>query len=275
VTCRVGAYVISLEREARSPHLIDELRAAGAEVTLVRAIRGSLLSDNVKSGFVDQWGAWWHSGARLSAAQIGCALSHRLAYEQARRDGVGWAVIAEDDAICLPGLRAWLDDLSEWSPEEPTVLTFLSTGRYLPDGRRSPIRLAAGSRVAVPLRWAPASAVMYAMNSAALRVALSDSSPLFTRADWPPWSNSVTFYIAQPMPIYHNAGSSTIDGAQKQSTGAARSLRALAKLSGINFLMAPRPYRGRVSQYWKHSLFPSLDWTLRKRSKTASGGDAL
>ena len=254
------AYVIHMAHPTRNPLLVRDLESAGIQVTLVEAIRGSSLGRSFLAREVDQRGAWWHQGAKLSAGQVGCALSHRKAYRMANIDGASWALIVEDDAIVLPGFRLWTEELESFVPEQPTIVTFLSIGRHSAKRDRSNAHTTSPAGVLRALKWAPASAVCYAINPSARQLALESTDRLFTRADWPLWSTKVNFFLAVPGGIAHLHSVSTLDDAAPSPSGVVRAFRGLSKASGASFLISPEPYRGAPSAYWRHSVFPSLDW---------------
>jgi hypothetical protein len=272
MTASVQAFVISLDEETRSPGLEQSLQQQGIATQRISAISGANLDASSQARLVDQWGAWWHLGSKLSASQIGCALSHQMAYVRGLQSGADWALVFEDDAVVDESLQAWLEPLRKLDSRCPAVVSFISVGRYSVDCADIAIPSADGGGEIYPLKWPPASAVAYAINQSAMIRAVRHRGKMAARADWPVWAADVDFYLTVPFAVGHLGQGTTIGDAPASPSGAVRLARSASKLTGIPMLMAPEPYRGSWRKYWRHSLYPSVDWTLSVAIRKCSAG---
>jgi hypothetical protein len=231
-----------------------------------------ILRDEATAGRVDQRAAKLFSGAELSPEQVACMLSHEAAicWDGAKATG-DWRVILEDDAIVGTDFVAFTKALSTCSLHRPSVISLFSMGRVVRT-RRGNIPNQVQELGLTRLLCAPASAVGYAINNAAIEIVRdARHGKIFTRSDWPSWSGRVDFYLSDPFIVGHQTGASTMRNLPRSPSGLRRFVRAAAKALAIPFFMSPSSYRGDFSLYVRHAWLPSalfLADSIRKRVTT-------
>lgn len=103
-------FVINLDRSAtRMAAVADDLGRQGLPFTRLRAVDGRDLSPAVVEALTR--GAPRYKRP-LAPSEIGCALSHLLAWDRIARGNAGVGVILEDDAQLFPGAAARLAKLA-------------------------------------------------------------------------------------------------------------------------------------------------------------------
>lgn len=109
------AYVINLDR---SSERLDAFAAtadrAGVAFERVRAIDGQTLSRAEQDAVLEDPA----SPYRLSAGEIACFLSHRLAWQTFLDTGARHAAIFEDDVQLSPAAGACLEAAADWMPAD-------------------------------------------------------------------------------------------------------------------------------------------------------------
>lgn len=100
---------INLESAAdRRERLLQQARAAGIDLHLVRAYAGKDLSDEDKAGY-DRARRLQEFDRDLTPNEIGCVLSHLKALREFVETGAPYAVIMEDDAVFSPRMKEGID----------------------------------------------------------------------------------------------------------------------------------------------------------------------
>jgi glycosyl transferase family 25 len=111
-------YVVSMERNAdRRERMQRNLR--GLPLTYIGGVDGRLLSDEEVREVYDDRAAQEIYGRSLSRGQLGCALSHRMIYQDMIENQLDRVLILEDDAtLCqdnLPSIESILTQLpTDW-----------------------------------------------------------------------------------------------------------------------------------------------------------------
>ncbi|MDI1302414.1 MAG: glycosyltransferase family 25 protein [bacterium] len=103
---KIPIYVVSLPgTDARRAGMAAQLAALGLEFDFVDAIRGSALSAADRAGkLAPAENIRANIGGRdMTDGEIGCALSHQMAYDRILASGQERAFVLEDDARLLPG----------------------------------------------------------------------------------------------------------------------------------------------------------------------------
>jgi GR25 family glycosyltransferase involved in LPS biosynthesis len=129
--------------------------------------------------------------------EIGCAISHHMAYLLARKSEWEWVLILEDniritagDAITLSKLLKWLSSTNQLD-HEPTLIHLLPNKSPLL-GRKivtsAPVELFESLDV---LRLAKG----YLLNQSCLALAADRTLPITDVADWPHWIIKVKFLV--------------------------------------------------------------------------------
>jgi glycosyl transferase family 25 len=105
--------VISLSRSAeRRRHIASELAARGIPFEFVNAIDGRAIRPDQRGALVDKQSVSMYP-KWLSDTAIGCALSHRLAYERLLASGERCALVLEDDVLLANDLPPLLEQLQQ------------------------------------------------------------------------------------------------------------------------------------------------------------------
>ena len=100
-------FVINLDRDTERMAFMDgQLARLGIPYERISAFRGS---DPEAIGAYDAEAAYAQGGYRLGEGEIGCAASHRRAYELVAERGLAYALILEDDVELPEGFPAILE----------------------------------------------------------------------------------------------------------------------------------------------------------------------
>lgn len=113
---KIPIYVVSLPgTDARRDGMTAQLAALGLEFEFVDAIRGSALSAAEREGIVGPVeNIRANIGGRdMTDGEIGCALSHQIAYDKILAAEHERAFVLEDDARLLPGFLQALQSTHE------------------------------------------------------------------------------------------------------------------------------------------------------------------
>ncbi len=104
-------FVINLEKDlARRKSISAQLDALGLTYEIIPGVYGAGLSGEDRATLYDDRKAKLHRSRSLTAAEIGCALSHLGVYRAMIERGIGCALILEDDVTLPSGLKLFLDE---------------------------------------------------------------------------------------------------------------------------------------------------------------------
>jgi GR25 family glycosyltransferase involved in LPS biosynthesis len=93
-----STFLINLHNETkRYQHMKEQLDAAGILFEKIEAINGREYKPT-ESEYTD-YNAIQKNGATLSQGELGCALSHRIAYQKALESNEEYSLILEDDTV--------------------------------------------------------------------------------------------------------------------------------------------------------------------------------
>ncbi|PMR73065.1 LPS biosynthesis glycosyltransferase [Billgrantia endophytica] len=120
-------YVISLPGSARRSRLQSTFDSIGLPFEFWDAVNGAELSAQALAE-VDQEHAQRDWGHRLNKGEIGCALSHIGLYEHMLKQGIGEAIILEDDAQPAEGFLETLAHMLSSLPQRAEI-AFLHHGK--------------------------------------------------------------------------------------------------------------------------------------------------
>lgn len=257
------AFVISLEDSTRVSDLRGQLESLGFDVTGVAATDGRALSDaELKSLAVPEAGNHLY-GERLSPSQIGCHLSHREAYRQFAATGGSWALIAEDDAFPLDGLSPVGDWIRTWTVTSPTVVECFNAGRV--NVGQTQVTVTEDLSLDRLITF-PGFTVAYFINREAALLALQDSSPVISRADWPQWAADVEFWRTNPNVVLHGAPGATVESTmtvgRPSESRPAKVARWTRLITGVTYLRLRRHYPGGWGQYYRHAVKPTATYWI-------------
>jgi len=180
-------HVISLRRSvARRQCIARQLTSQGISFSFLEAVDGSALQNSLRS---------WVSplsrlvkGCAFTPGQVGCWLSHRLAWEAAARAPDGVALILEDDAVIGGGFLAELHAIEKATRTfEVVQLSFTC----VPGRKFHPIADGSGHRVIGRIFGKANGGGAYLVRSAGARKLLSIGSMAFCNDDWA-WYEALT-----------------------------------------------------------------------------------
>jgi glycosyl transferase, family 25 len=119
-------YVVTIERNADRREKLDrELHRL--PVTYVYGVDGSKLTETeIREAYDDEL-ARKTFGRSLSAGQIGCALSHRMIYQDVVDKGYDRVLILEDDASPAIESSRWIGPILSQLPEDWDLLYFFTS----------------------------------------------------------------------------------------------------------------------------------------------------
>jgi len=129
------AFVINLDRAPeRLEHFRAEAHAAGLGFERLQAVDASLMTPAQCMAWVDKSAIY-----ALSPSEIGCILSHRLAWEKIAASGAAWGAVFEDDACLSKDLGMILAQAAA-APEDIDIIKLEATGgeKILLDPNRLP-----------------------------------------------------------------------------------------------------------------------------------------
>lgn len=100
------AFLINLPKhESRRDFVLSQIeRCPSIDIEIIEAIDGYALSDHECDRINDRETTIRNINRPLSKAELGCALSHILAYKRIISDNLSHALILEDDVVLPPGL---------------------------------------------------------------------------------------------------------------------------------------------------------------------------
>ena len=105
-------FVANLRKNAdRRESISSQLSALGLDYELITGVDGRALSSSELKAFCGGASSVKSCGGRaMTAAEIGCALTHTLMYKKFLESGESHAVFLEDDALILDGFRDFIRD---------------------------------------------------------------------------------------------------------------------------------------------------------------------
>lgn len=187
----------NLHRRASIKARLDELGLAFEFIDAIDGRNG--LPDDIMA-LVDQDKAQREFGRRLALTEIACAMSHRKVYQRIIDEGLGGALVFEDDAILSDHVPTFyharryeqtdLLQLNYW-----TARVFRFGWRKMFDGHRA-------ARVTTP----PFMAVAYTISARGARHIYDNTLPLCAHADWPCETGSIDHRVMIPMITEHPKG---------------------------------------------------------------------
>lgn len=264
----VQILVISLDDSQRVNDIESELARRGLPWSRVAAVDGRRIPEGELALIADVHAGQLLYGRALARTEIGCLLSHRVAYREFLRGQAEWALMLEDDAFPAPGVDSFLSWLSRWRVTTPTIVECFSAGR-VNDAPRS-ITVAADLSL-VPLRTYPGFTVAYAINRLGAERALGNPGRVASRADWPAWAVDVDFWRTEPSVFSHGRPdqeftSTMVRDAYSESRGH-KAARWAQLLSGVTYVHLREHYPKGLGQYYRHAVLPTAYFWRGRLSK--------
>jgi hypothetical protein len=194
-----------------------------------------------------------------SAAQLGCALSHREAYRQLLRSRAKWAVVLEDDvsaAIPCGFLGQLMDRLSDL----PVIVQLFSRGQ----SHVEPFRVwdLACQHDIFEFRYVPQQTAAYAISAPAAQLAVDHR--IDGPADWPSFASQVAFLGIYPWPFAESGDNSRIPVEPPTD------YRRFGQWTMLLALALRASHRGQLTDFSYRSFLPRLEsflWRLAGRPR--------
>lgn len=269
----MSVYVIALPDSTSVGLLESQLGALGLAPIRINGFDGRIMQREAINRLADVEAGTWLYGYRLSATQVGCALSHREAYGKFLQSAVDWALICEDDACPNEDFTLAVDWILNHRFTNPVVIQLYTAGRVLAGRER--LRIRRGICLQRLVTHSPGT-VAYMINRSAAQIALNHATKVGSRADWPQWAALICFYSVQPSVVNHAIGQSfrpsTMQDTNESEERLTKIVRWLMLLSGITYLRLAKHYPFGFGQFLRHAVLPSAIWNSRRlRGKLCSG----
>lgn len=208
--------VIGDPNALRNPTLISDLES---ELSTSPVVLGVFPKETELFGLYEAAYAKAIYGTFLTAGEIGCWHSHRLAYQLAIQSGTRALLVLEDDAEVDSGFGQEILDLCHQMKSfvGPVVVSLFDSQsivvkRSFSWERDKPATSLdtqqARPFLVVPQVRPPQGTVGYLMNRACIDVAVSVPRVCVTPADWPTWSGEVRWFKTDPALIRHGTAPS-------------------------------------------------------------------
>lgn len=167
-------YVVNLDRNPeRLSFMREQLGRIGVPFERVSAVYGKALTPAEMRERFAGVRSFIASKKRMSASEIGCALSHLKIYRKMVEEDVPVALVLEDDAALGPEFADNLREAAAFlDPARPQVLLFSGHGIAEPEGRRG--------IVGIESAWCTDA---YCVTQAAAKLILKANFPVITVAD--------------------------------------------------------------------------------------------
>ena len=172
-----------------------QLGVLGMPFERIEAVDGRSLSPREVARHLRAFKWWCAKGYAARNGEVGCALSHQLAYRKILSDGVAEACILEDDVSPGSMFAAMLDAVADFMSASPAPRVVILTPY---SGRGS----AKDDGISFECTDWAASTGAYALNAAAAEHLLAVNDPLQSTADdWWRWAKrgGIELYKAWPV----------------------------------------------------------------------------
>ena len=251
-----AVFVINLQKDTvRRRQMRERLDAVGLPFRLLDAVVGDEL-DLDHCPLYDGARHRRYFGRDMTRGEVGCLLSHRNAYEIMVDEGLGTALILEDDVMFEPDFPDVLRALAA-HPVQWDIIRFLGSAKIYRLGRRIIAPLVGRYRIA-RIPGAHGGAHAYLLTQAAARTLLDH-----TRCNWMPidtlhgrcWETGLESLVVHPAPLATDpAAGSTISDARFDKTVHLRGVeRALYPFRRFWFRFTETLGKRRVywSSWWR------------------------
>lgn len=181
---RVKAYVINLPRStSRRASMAGQLERMSLPYEFVEAVDGHALTPSERAGLVDEAAVARYPGW-LTPGTIGCALSHRRAYERIFDSKEDVALVLEDDVVLPATISETVTELVPHMYGSEIVLLYYRNFGVCDFSASDAIELEAGAKLAYPLDVnQPLTASAYLITREACRKLIEAIVPVRVAAD--------------------------------------------------------------------------------------------
>jgi glycosyl transferase, family 25 len=265
----VPVYVVALENSVRFRNLQSDLEMMNISYTLIKAINGRTLRKDQLRELVNFDSCKSRLGVDISLPLIGCALSHRKAYQEFLNSNHEFAVILEEDVRLHRNFKNFIESLtSELNFQSPTVVQLFTRGERFVS--RSEIAKLRNGKDYFEFSSIPGQAAAYLINRSAAQIALSYLE-VDGPSDWPNWASKVRFLGIFPF-IASETGEGSQIGPVPISNWQFR-MRSLSILLGLHFVKYRNTFSSisdyRVIVY--RPILKRVKWALMGRPRFPAG----
>ena len=185
----------------------------------------------------------------LTPAEVGCALSHQMAYQRIKQEGLDAAIVLEDDAI----ITKVFADLAI-QVVDPDIDLLLLCHRLARVSMKSPKMLNGGS-MAYVCKTKPSLTVGYFVTNRAADYFIKNSLPLSGPADWPVDLLGINVFAAHPQIVHHSpldgGGHSYIEDDRIEMVNRTKERNRMGRRRGISRILSYTFFR---PSYWKRKV---------------------
>jgi len=134
----IKCYVINLDRSKdRLEYITRVFNERGLDFERIAAVDGALLSEKELDRLIAK--STWQS--KLTAAEVGCFLSHRECLRQISQNNQFYAAVFEDDILFSKNIKTLLEN-SDWIPSDTDIVKLDTYHIHCILGSSSPVNLA-------------------------------------------------------------------------------------------------------------------------------------
>lgn len=218
-------YIISLKTSQSRRHLCAGMMdAAGLPFAFFDAVNGTDVTEPVIKRHYDEAANLEHFKRPLSASEIGCYLSHLKLWERITEDGVGAALVLEDDAQLDEGLKTFLTQISKYDLED-VYLKLDGVAETLDPGDTSTTKMTLGPRKVIHAAQIAPRTTGYVIGAHAARKLAAARQRFFRPVDIDIkhyWEHDVPVWTVAPQLICEarsKGDESTIEASRKRAKG--------------------------------------------------------
>jgi len=199
-------FVISLPGSPRRNAIAGHLAHWRGRWDFIDAVNGYDLSRKELDAVYDVMLTRRAIGRSMSLPEIGCALSHRIAYERILRDGLDSAIVLEDDAVLKDAFFRYPFEQIDFAFD---VISFYS--RALVHAKPEPL----GPVFALHRAAGYAPYTVGYLVSARGAARLHDATAMISyEADWPIPPERMDLFVCAESLLEHSASDSTIEASR-------------------------------------------------------------
>ena len=260
----LGCYIISVDATTRNQSLEADLVAQGVVPDGLIGVDFRSASEGEIAEAQDADSIAFLGRSPLSGGEIGCLLSHRLAWRTALAESFDWLLVVEDDVTVCGDLRGCLEHILADDLKEPTIVSLIHLqvgARYFPlwAKPRSASARGIGLHRSITQTWGTGG---YLVNRAAIRLLAEGDGPAVSVADWPPEAARCRFYVAVPTPLLADDGGGLIPEQQVVANGAPRGTLTQAWHGVTRRAIQYRRVRGHLKSPLRFLLWNQGAWPL-------------
>lgn len=216
-------FVLGLEQSFRGDALVSHLRQKGLDTQIVFGVDGRTLTHSQLSKIYSNKRAIRIMERELTSMEIGCAIGHRMIYENFLRTGAEWALVLEEDSF--PTRDFNLDQISLRNFKNPHVVNLQGVARVVSQYEKFPhliydvLDLSESNTcfITYSVKGNMQGAFAYLINRSAALVAMASYELVDSVADWPyAWRNKVQFSITEKSQFGVNLEESLIEAGRSQ-----------------------------------------------------------